>query len=127
MMHRPVAVADAELVGGGDRGGDVGLGVAPRPRRGAGPCARPAAIADDSVQPVPCVFFVVDARRGEPRDRRRASTSRSIASAPLRVPALDQHRLGAEREQLLGLRAHLVFVLSRAAHRAAPRPPADSA
>ena len=32
MMHRPVAVADLEAVGRGDRGGDIGLGGAHRLR-----------------------------------------------------------------------------------------------
>ena len=71
--------------------------------------ARPAAIADDSVQPVPCVFAVSIC----------SAASRATAFGvdqqvdrfrALRMPALDQHRLRAEREQPLGLLAHLGFV-----------------
>ena len=57
MMHRAVAVADGETVGGGDRGADPGLGVA---HGGFHVVAlgEAAAMAEDSEQPVPWVFLV---------------------------------------------------------------------
>ncbi len=92
-MHRPVAVADRQPVGGGDRGGDIGLGRRARRSRRSRPLASPAAIADDSVQPVPCVLWVAMRGGGEPRPRRPSSTSRSTLSGAAAVAALDQHRL----------------------------------
>ena len=108
MMHRAVARADLEAVGRRDRGGDVGL----RRAHGFGqarPLARPAAIADDSVQPVPWVFWV--ATRGAARRGTPCGLDQEVdASGAAAVAALDQHRAGAEREQALGLRAHRGFV-----------------
>ena len=57
MMQRTGAVADMEFVGVRDRRGDVGLGLLDAVTTSR-PLARPAAIADDNVQPVPCVFWV---------------------------------------------------------------------
>ena len=108
-MHRAVAGADGQAVGGGDRLGDVVLGVRHAPRRASGPWRGRPRCADDSVQPVPWVFAW---RRAAPRAARPPSgvDQQVDAFGPLRVAALDQHGVGAEREQRLGLRAHLVFV-----------------
>ena len=57
MMDRPVATTDAEAVRGCNRGADPGLGAANRGLQSS-PFASPAAIADDSEQPVPWVFLV---------------------------------------------------------------------
>ena len=67
-----------KCVGRRERGGDIGLGRAPRRRQRSSPLARPAAIADDSVQPVPCVLRVAmrgAAKRSSAR-RRRAGDRR---------------------------------------------------
>ena len=114
MMHRAVAVADRELVGGGDRGGDVVLGGAHRVGQ-VEPLARPAAIADDSVQPVPWVLRV--AMRGAAKRAigvaRRPADRRSPGRSPW--PPLISTALRAEREQPLRLRAHLGFVCASGA------------
>ena len=61
------------------------------------------------MQPVPCVFLV-SIFSAVKRAMASRVTSRSVASGGLRVAALDQHGVGAEREQRLRLRAHLGFV-----------------
>ena len=83
-------------------------------------------MAEESVQPVPCVFLV-SIFSAVKRATASRVTSRSVASARLRVAALDQHGVGAEREQRLRLRAHLVFVLREGRVGAARRPRAGSA
>ena len=97
MMQRPVAVPDAQPVGGGNRRGDVLLAsctawVIPIPP------ARPAAIAAESVQPVPWVSRVA-MRSPMTRIDAVAVASRSVLSAPPGMAAFHQHRVGAEREQ----------------------------
>ena len=60
--------------------------------------ASPAAIAEDSVQPVPWVFCVLT--RGAVSQRPPAAVSRKSAlSAPPPWPALEQHRPGAARQE----------------------------
>ena len=87
MMHRAVAVADGEFVGGRDRGGDVGFRVADRVARASRPCARPAAIAEESVQPVPCVLLV-SIFSAVKRAIASRVTSRSVASGACAWPPL---------------------------------------
>ncbi len=69
-------------------------------------------MAEASVQPVPWVLSVAtrgDANRSQPSALdKKIDALRSAA-----VTALDQHRAGAEREQLLRLRAHLALVVRR--------------
>jgi hypothetical protein len=64
MMHRPDAAAHVEPVARLQRAGQVQLGVSDRACQ-IGALGISAAIADDSVQPVPCVFFT--GTRGPPR------------------------------------------------------------
>ena len=67
-MQRSVAVTDREHVGGGNRRRDVIFGGATTASCSSSPLARPAATADDKVQPVPCVFFVATRRAAKPGD-----------------------------------------------------------
>ena len=64
------------------------------------PLASPAAIADDSVQPVPWVLRVA-MRAAASRATALRLDQQIDALGPAAVAALDQHRLGAEREQAL--------------------------
>ena len=73
------------------------------------PLARPAAIADDSVQPVPCVF-AVSMRSAARRATASARPAGRRFPAPCAWPPLISTALRAEREQPLGLLAHLGFV-----------------
>ena len=95
-------------VGGFDRRGDIGLGGDTASRSDA-PLASSAAMADDSVQPVPWVLRVVDARRLEAQHA-LAIDQDIDGLVPFGMAALDQHGLRAEPPKRLGLRRHLLFV-----------------
>ena len=124
MMHRALAAADREALGGRDRGTDVSSLPHAPPARASRPLASPAAIADESVQPVPWLLRV--AMRGAASRVHAARVDQKIdALRPLAVTALDQHGARAERQQTLGLRAHLGFAVRAAACRSGPRLPAD--
>ena len=71
------------------------------------PWARPAAIAEASVQPVPWVERV--AMRGASRTKLTLpSTTRSLTHRAGKMAALQHHRRRAEREQPLGRTPHVV-------------------
>ncbi len=67
-----MALTDLKPIGRGDRGADLGFGL--RPRFRVLPFARPAAMAEDSEQPVPWVFLV--AMRGAASAMRRQRVTR---------------------------------------------------
>ena len=72
------------------------------------PSAIWAAIALDSVQPVPCRLR--EASRGAAKRRTPAAvTSRSTASSPARWPPFISTARGPQREQRAPLRGHLLF------------------
>ena len=108
MMHRPAAGADAEPVGGGNGAADIGLGVAHRVAE-VWPLARPAAMAEASVQPLPWVLTVA-IRGAAKRLQASALPEHRRCPAPLAVAALDQHRAGAQRNKPLRLIPHLGLV-----------------
>ena len=69
-------------------------------------------MADDSVQPEPWVFLV--AMRGAGKPQHFAGLEEKIdAFRAAAMAAFDEHRTGPQAEQLLRLRAHLVFVAGR--------------
>ena len=110
MMHRAVARADRQPVGGGDRRGDVALGAAHRLGRASGPWRAPPRSPTTACSRCRgCCAWRCAARRA-------ASTPFGVdqqvdALGAAAVAALDQHRLGAEREQRSRLVAHLGLVV----------------
>src|SRR3954464_6156054 len=97
MMDRAVAVADAEAVGGRDRRADPGLGVA----HGALEILAPGEPGGDRRgQRAAGAMGVAsgNARRGQ-RDRGAGIDEIVDALGALAVPALDQDRPAAERQQ----------------------------
>ncbi len=128
MMHRPVPVADRELVRRAPIArGDIILRVAPRPRRAT---ALGEARGDGRRQRAAGAVRVLrlDAlrRRTARRGRRRRPAGRPLR--PLAVAALHQHGLRAEREQPLApARCISLSVCRDRRHRAAPPLPAGSA
>ena len=126
MMHRAVARADREPVGGGDRRGDVGLGAAHRvgerlalwrgpPRSPTTACSRCRG----------CCAWRCAARRAA--STASASTSRSTLSAPLPWPPLISTALAPSASSRSACVAHLALRPRRSARRAAPPLPAGSA
>ena len=100
-MDRPVAVADAEAIGRGDRGADPGLGVA---NRGFHVLALGKAGRDRGRQRASGAVGILggDARRGQ-RDDAVAAEEIVDALGALPVAALDQHRAASHRQQPLAL------------------------
>lgn len=86
MVRGTVAVADVELACVSD--GAVRYSLARRQASGTSTdCGRKAAMADESVQPVPCVFFV--GTRGAVKGTETTLLkSRSLADSPSRWPPL---------------------------------------
>src|SRR5580700_8874366 len=97
MMDRPMAVADAEAVAGGDRGTDERLGVA---NRGFQILALGEASGDGRRQRASGAVGILGCNpwRGK-RDRAALAHQVIDALAALPVPALDQHGGTAERQQ----------------------------
>ena len=93
----------------------------PTASRRATPCASSAAIAADSVQPVPCVWRVSMRGPHEALDAGGVAqdVDRLLAAA---VPALDQHGAAAERTAAPGLRDRLGLARGLLASRAGARP-----
>ena len=99
MMQRPVAVADLQLVGGGDGRGDVGLGLLHGAARDRGPWrARRRSPTTACSRCRGCSWWRCAWPTGAPRTS-PCPISRSTLSSPLAVAALDQHLARAERQQ----------------------------
>src|SRR6266702_5072488 len=107
MMDRPVAMADAEAVGGCNRRADPGLGVAHRLLKSL---ALGETRRDRRGERAAGAMGVAgsDARRGE-RDRVFGIDEIIDALGTLAMPALDQHRATAEREQAAPLALDVGF------------------
>ena len=67
-----------------------------------------AAMALESVQPVPCKFL--EASRGAAKRRHRSSGHQKVDRfVAVEMPALHQHRARAELQQRLALARHVLF------------------
>src|SRR5512140_2442215 len=102
MMQRSVAATDPEPIGGSNRGADIGLGFA-RGGRERQSYGQPGGDGGRKGAAAAMGVFSRDARRREPQSLAARFDQKIDTFRAAAVAALDQHRTGAEREQLLRL------------------------